>query len=664
MNFAINTNLPAVAQVALPERERGASTGEPDEASSASSTEERAKPGLAGSTQRTLWVLLILIALGTRVIVAQPFLQNSYRLQLDEGYSIKEALAFGTGDLNPHRWVYPTLYPYLLAFSYGVVYVVGHLFGVYTDLSHYAAQLFLDPRVFMWSGRVISVIAGVGGVIAVRSIGAHVFGPLAGWVAAFGLALSPLHVKISAGALPDMLTMLFATLAVGALSSVAQKPSLRGYVLSGVFIGLGAGTKYWPVVLVLIGLGLHLYLWWRRPHAARPPWSWLLIAGIVTFIVFILTSPYIVVDGVLTEKMATFGRFATGTQERPPVEAKSPGLLHIVPIMVRDGWWPWLLASVAGFVLALLRPAPGRGVVAASALLLVAVFARSDIPPADYLLPAFPFLWLLVGFAVASVADIGGTASARTVRTGKMAAGLAAALVLAMPLLLSARQAVQVGQTDTRTIAERLFHEVADDGETVFVDFRSIHLENAREDALRAAADLEWFDGRPDGLPHRQRIWDEFRKYADSEYYREPDHPYVVVGQDVLGISSLPVYMIPFGAYDPPSLEAFAAAGVKYIVFSEWIMTRHIENRLPLAEFYQSVAAGAELLGKVTPEDGVVVGPENVETGPSLPGVPRSGPVILIYRVPGAAEQLDLSPLRERAAQADGREVAGTFAAT
>ncbi|GEM_PF-4554413 len=645
MNFAINTDSPAAVVTAAAQVRQVEASDEPVALDSI----ERERPGLARRHRQALWVLLILLALVTRVIVAQPFLQNSYRLQLDEGYSIKEALAFGTGDLNPHRRVYPTLYPYLLAFTYGVVYLVGHLFGAYADISQYAAQLFLDPRVFMWSGRVIGIMAGLGGVIAVRSIGARVFSPLAGWVAAFGLALSPLHVKISAGALPDMLAMLFATLAVGALCSVAQKPSLRGYVLSGVFIGLGTGTKYWPIVLVLIGFGLHVYLWRRLPRGERPSWSWLLAAGVTTFVVFIVTSPYIVLDGVLAEKAAALGRFATGTQQRPPVEAKSPGLLHIVPIMVRDGGWIWLLASVVGLVLAIVRPAPGRGVVAASALLLVAVFAKSDIPPADYLLPAFPFLWLLVGHAVGSISDAAASASPRAPRRRALALA-AAAVVLAVPLLLSARQVVQVGQTDTRTIAERLFHEIADDGDTVFVDFRSIHLQNAREDALRASQGLEWFDGRQDGLPHRERIWNEFRKYADSEWYRELDHHYVVVGQDVLGISSLPVYMIPFDAYDAPSLKSFADAGIRYIVFSEWIMTRHMENRLPLAQFYQDVMANARLVGKVTPEEGVVVGPENIATGPSLLGVPRSGPVILIYEVPGAAGRLDLTALREPSA--------------
>src|SRR5690554_2966697 len=122
-------------------------------ASARSGGESPAAP-IGGSQRmnRALWAALLLIAIGLRVIVAQPLLQNSYRTQYDEGYTIKQALAFGTGDLNPHRWVYPTAYTYLLAFSYGVVYAVGHLFGVYADLSHFAAQFFADPRVFMWTG--------------------------------------------------------------------------------------------------------------------------------------------------------------------------------------------------------------------------------------------------------------------------------------------------------------------------------------------------------------------------------------------------------------------------------------------------------------------------------------------------------------------------------
>ncbi|NLO05898.1 MAG: phospholipid carrier-dependent glycosyltransferase [candidate division WS1 bacterium] len=589
-----------------------------------------------------MWAALIVLMVVTRVIVSQPLLQDAYRTQLDESYSIKEALAFGTGDLNPHRWVYPTLYPYLLAASYGVVYVVGHLLGIYSDLSHFAAQLFIDPRVFIWAGRAISLIAGIGCVLAVRAIAARVFGPVAGWTAAFGLALSPLHVKISAGAIPDMLAILFAVLAVGAMCDIARRPSLRGYLLAGIFIALGTGSKYWPIVLALVGVGLHAYLWVKRPSGQRPSWGWLVAAAVVLIAGFIATSPYMLLDAenVLAERAGVLTRFATGAQERPPTEAKVVAARHIVPIMAADGGWPWVLAALAGLVAAFSRATPARGVVIASTLLLLGVFARSDIAPADYLLPAFPFLWMLAGFAVQAVGETLGRFDGR--RLGMAAA----AVVLVIPLLLSARQMLAYSQTDTRTIGERLFHEIADDGDTVFVDFRSIHLKNSREDALRATEELEWFDGRVGGLPQRQRIWDQYRRYADGEWYQPPEHTYTVVAQDVLDLSSLPVYMIPFGPSDVPELDDFAEAGIRYIVFSEWIMRRHVEGQLPLARFYLQVVDEARLVGKVTPEDGVVVGPQS-RGGRSVPGVPRTGPAILIYEVPEPAGELDLAPLRE-----------------
>ena len=41
----------------------------------------------------------------------------------DEPHIVNTAVSFGSGDFNPHRFKYPTLWMYLLFFVYGIYFV-------------------------------------------------------------------------------------------------------------------------------------------------------------------------------------------------------------------------------------------------------------------------------------------------------------------------------------------------------------------------------------------------------------------------------------------------------------------------------------------------------------------------------------------------------------
>ncbi|MEK6630756.1 MAG: hypothetical protein AABY89_08475, partial [Acidobacteriota bacterium] len=52
----------------------------------------------------------------------------------DEVAIMSRALAFAKGDLNPHNFLYPTFFFYLLFAWVGASYVVGYLVGAYASL--------------------------------------------------------------------------------------------------------------------------------------------------------------------------------------------------------------------------------------------------------------------------------------------------------------------------------------------------------------------------------------------------------------------------------------------------------------------------------------------------------------------------------------------------
>src|SRR5262249_37777717 len=83
----------------------------------------------------------------------------------DEPQVVLRALRFGTGDLNPHFFIWPgTLLLYLAFFAYGALYLVGALAGWWRGAAGFAGAYFQDPTPFYLLARLESVAFGVWGV--------------------------------------------------------------------------------------------------------------------------------------------------------------------------------------------------------------------------------------------------------------------------------------------------------------------------------------------------------------------------------------------------------------------------------------------------------------------------------------------------------------------
>jgi hypothetical protein len=55
----------------------------------------------------------------------------------DESFIVNIAIEFGTGDFNPHNFIYGTLYMYSLFILFGVYFVVGLTVGKYQSLQDF-----------------------------------------------------------------------------------------------------------------------------------------------------------------------------------------------------------------------------------------------------------------------------------------------------------------------------------------------------------------------------------------------------------------------------------------------------------------------------------------------------------------------------------------------
>jgi hypothetical protein len=67
-----------------------------------------------------------------------------YILHQDEPIVVNHAMAYGTGDLNPHFFVIPPLPSYIVFFFYGLYFLAGKAIGYFSSANDLAALFFAD----------------------------------------------------------------------------------------------------------------------------------------------------------------------------------------------------------------------------------------------------------------------------------------------------------------------------------------------------------------------------------------------------------------------------------------------------------------------------------------------------------------------------------------
>ena len=114
---------------------------------------------MAGITDRlTLRTILALVAicalaLGLRLLGISYGLPAIYNP--DETPILNRALTFAKGDLNPHNFVYPTLYFYLVFAWEGLFFVTARAVGLYDSLAAFQREFFIDPSRHFLAGACV-----------------------------------------------------------------------------------------------------------------------------------------------------------------------------------------------------------------------------------------------------------------------------------------------------------------------------------------------------------------------------------------------------------------------------------------------------------------------------------------------------------------------------
>jgi len=169
----------------------------------------------------------------------------------DEAHFVKRAVAFGSGDLNPHWFHKPALLMYILFFQYGLYYIAGSAIGLFSSVEEFAVSFFLDSGPFYLIGRLTVAAFGVASVVALHVLAARAAkSAWAGLAAALFLALAIGHVATSQDVKEDVPCAFFVILSLLSMIRFAENGRAADAAGAGVFMGLGMAVKYYPIFLL------------------------------------------------------------------------------------------------------------------------------------------------------------------------------------------------------------------------------------------------------------------------------------------------------------------------------------------------------------------------------------------------------------------------------
>lgn len=349
----------------------------------------------------------------------------------DEILPVVSPLSFFSGDLNPHRFYYPTFHFYLLGLVYGLCFLTQKLFGVGWSASEFVAyHYFWNPEGLLVWARLTSVAFALGTVWWTACLARRLSGSSAGLVAGLLLAVGVVHVRQSVLAGVDAALAFWCAGAVWAAVRLLDRGELRDYALAGVLLGLAGGTKYPAVGLGLAVMAAHLL-------GGRPLWDrrlWL--AALAALGAVVIVSPYLLLD------FRTFlGYFLFQVDHAQKGRSGAGGFEYQLIFTLRHNLgWPALLAMAAGIGLALRQKQRAAWIVPISFLAYYLSISWGELAFARYALPLLPLQAVLVAGGLQILPR----------RSWQLA--LAAALAIG-PLYGSARVGQILAAADTRELA-------------------------------------------------------------------------------------------------------------------------------------------------------------------------------------------------------------------
>jgi 4-amino-4-deoxy-L-arabinose transferase-like glycosyltransferase len=411
--------------------------------------------------------VILILAMSVRLLGINYGLP--YVFYPDEALIVNHAMAFGTGDLNPHFFGYPSLYMYLLFVVYGITYATGRLLGFFGSPNDFIHLFFTDVTIFYLPGRLIAAFSGVATVWMVYKLGRRAYNLQVGLISAAMLSFSVLHVTFSHSIKTHVPAGLLVIIALYFAWSIYDgQNSWRRYLLAGATAGL-AGSTIYHAGFVLVSIGVAHLLHSKKRPAFRLADLKLAGAALSSFGGFVLTTPYSILDWptffsdlTSTAAVVYYGNFwVRGT------------FYHFTSLLSSFGQ-PLGAVVLLGLGYALLRHRPADLILASQPIFVGLFLMLFPVKEAHNMLIAFPALSLL---AASLVADAIKWLFQRGIRLQQAAAAVTTGLLVLMPAKQSFQSSYRRSLPDTRFLAKTWVEENISLGSKIVMDSGKYYLE-------------------------------------------------------------------------------------------------------------------------------------------------------------------------------------------
>jgi hypothetical protein len=577
-------------------------------------------PVEAATDRRTI-VALASIALGAlvlRVIGLQYGLPAVYNP--DEVAIMARALAFAKGSLNPHNFLYPTLYFYVLFVWVGVYLAFVYVTGRVGSVAELQRLYFTSPGGIYTAGRALGAVSGVATVLLIYRLAASLVNRRAGLVAALFMAAAPVGVRDAHYVKHDVFATMLIVAAYAAIVRVwpvprEGGPRRRDVLVASAACGAAFSTHYYCIFLALP-------LTWSVIQAWRPE-GWggvareLCIAGLCTTAVFLALSPFIAVEpgtawrDIVANRAIVVDRAVAGGAFAPA--------MRYLDIMWHDSiGLPVVLLGSAGAIWMLVA-APSRAVLLLAFPVPFFVFISNTVPASRYLNPVLPFVAVFAAWALTSIAA--------QLRLRPWMFWLVVAACVAPATVASIRGDLFFRQADTRTIARDYIEKQIPARSTILVQPYSTPLMQSRDALVEA---LTRHVGSPDAASTK------FQLQLALDPYPAPAYRLIYLGRGGLDVDR--IYVDPSELGGNQGLTALRRLGVAFVVFKRYNALD--QEMLPFVEALEHEARRIAVFSPYRPG---VTGSERARIAPFLhntdaridAALERPGPPLEIWQLNG-----------------------------
>jgi 4-amino-4-deoxy-L-arabinose transferase-like glycosyltransferase len=417
---------------------------------------------------------------------------------------VPRAVRFFEGDHNPHYFKNPP----------GFAYVVHAVLAVWFVGRDAVADFSRNPSEVFTVARVVSALLGTATVGLLYLLGARLFDRRVGLAAGAVMAVAFLPVFYSHLALNDVPATVPLALSLFGSAGVLLQGRMRDYALAGAALGVGAATKYTAGIALFPLLAAAAFQ--LAPAATRRrALSGLALAGIAAAVAFFAFNPYSLLD---------FETFRDQVLNQSRINRHKLGMTHesgvgfyLWTLTWGLGWAP-AVAALAGAVLLLREKLRTAALLLPALPLFLVAMVGQERFFGRWLLPAFPFVCLLAGYAVVRIGEV---AHRFRPRLGPAVATVALAGVLAQGLLYSVHVDLVLSRADTRALARAWMLD---------------HVPQGREIVLEPVVPASW--ASPWRLNRRNTALENYpRRLKPSliETYREDGACWVVSGSTISG---------------------------------------------------------------------------------------------------------------------------------